>query len=129
MGAFCTTHNVEAGCDDIIDFAATCPTATQYSLVKVKSHVNAVLIKTQLTAHLLKTSPSCKAKFHKFKFLDRFKDIRIFPTHMIKSLIFFRFSKGTGTTDGIFTIRQVQEKMREKDKKGLCGLLGSGESL
>ena len=26
----------------------------------------------------------------------------------------FGFSKGTGTTDGIFTIRQVQEKMREK---------------
>ena len=29
----------------------------------------------------------------------------------------FGFSKGTDTTDGIFTIRQVQEKMREKNKK------------
>ena len=35
----------------------------------------------------------------------------------------FGFSKGMGATDRIFTIRQVQEKMREKNKKVFTAFL------
>ncbi len=35
----------------------------------------------------------------------------------------FGFSRGTGTTDAIFTIRQVQEKMREKNEKVFIAFL------
>jgi len=37
----------------------------------------------------------------------------------------FGFMKGKGTTDGIFIVRQMLEKLRAKEKK-LCGF---GESF
>ena len=53
---------------------------------------------------------------HGLKLLEKIIDRRLRELVSINRMQ-FGFSKGRGTTDAIFTLRQVQEKMLEKKKK------------
>ena len=59
---------------------------------------------------------------HGLKIMEKILDKRLREIIVIDKMQ-FGFSKGTGTTDRIFTIRQVQENMREKNKKVFMAFL------
>lgn len=54
--AFCATHKVEAGGDDVLHLAPSCQVLADDHLKEVEGRVQAVLIELQLAAQLLDLS-------------------------------------------------------------------------
>jgi len=65
---------------------------------------------------------------HAVKVVERIFDHRIWQQIEVDDMQ-FGFIKGKGTTDAIFTVRQMQENFRVKGKEALLWLYGFGKSF